>query len=214
MEESAQRAQTTPAAHPDHAGLAVLCSNGCAVGCPRCDGTSRGPIPGTGDKPPTVPPTGIGRNKVGPNGVVCTAEEGTGIKPTMCDPALRTVNVHAACGGPEDWYWFSPWRRPGAAPVIDACGVAGGHRPPDGPFGGIYVNTSHARLGDMGSQVLPPLPSNTVWHQGDAVEVTWTIEARDHSARKRMGAGLRAAGGHFGEAANAPRWHECDSSPS
>ena len=51
----------------------------------------------------------------------------------------------------------------GAAPVLDACGVAGGHRPPDGAFGGIYVNTSHAKLGDVGSKVLPVMPSGTTW---------------------------------------------------
>ena len=95
----------------------------------------------------------------------------------MCDPNLRTVNVHAECGGPTDWYYYSPWRHPGSAPVFDSCGVAGGHRPPDGPFGGIYVNTTHAKLGDYGSEVLPQLSSGTSWRPGDVVEVTWTIEA-------------------------------------
>ena len=61
--------------------------------------------------------------------------------------------------------------------MLDPCGVAGGHQPPDGGFGGIYVNTSHARLGDMGSAVLPPAPSGTIWQAGTAVEVSWTIEA-------------------------------------
>merc|ERR1712070_348076 len=82
-------------------------SNGCAVGCDHCDGNSRGPIPGT-HGPATDPPTGIGRNKVGPNGVVC--KESNGVKPTMCDPSLRSVNQQAECGGAEDWYYYSPWR--------------------------------------------------------------------------------------------------------
>ena len=63
------------------------------------------------------------------------------------DPKLRTVNINAECGGTDDWYYYSPWRAPGAAPVIDACGVAGGHRPPDGPFGGVYVNTYANKIG-------------------------------------------------------------------
>ena len=63
----------------------------------------------------------------------------------MCNMSHRTVNIYAECGGPDDWYYYSPWRAPGAAPVFDPCGVAGGHRPPDGPFGGIYVNTSHGQ---------------------------------------------------------------------
>ena len=158
------------------------------MGCDACDGSSRGPIPSS-YKATTVPPTGIGRNKVGPNGVVCKSSNG--VKPTICDPALRTINQNATCGGEDDWYYFSPWRArtvaqqhapayntvqrylcgrcmtdlcslrgraAGAAPVIDACGVAGGHRPPDGAFGGIYVNTTHAKLGDLGSEVLPATP--------------------------------------------------------
>lgn len=55
--------------------------------------------------------------------------------------------------------------------------MAGGHKPPDGGFGGIYVNTTHVKLGDAGSQVLPSAPSNTTWRAGEAVEVTWSIEA-------------------------------------
>ena len=164
-------------------------SNGCAVGCDECDGSSRGPIPGVGTGPNTSPPTGIGRNKVGP-GVVC--KKSNGVEPTMCDPEHRTVNQGAACGGPSDYYYYSPWRarahRPpspdcllpltrflraaaGAAPVLDACGVAGGHRPPDGAFGGIYVNTSHAKLGDAGSKVLPVTPSGTTWAAVSAATV-------------------------------------------
>lgn len=153
-------------------------SNGCAVGCDECDGTSRGPIPHC-PADPRVPcpadktPTGIGRNKVGP-GVTCKA--GNGIKPTLCDPAKRSVNTLAECGGPRDWYYFSPWRAPGAAPVFDACGMAGGHPPPNGGFGGVYTNTSHARLGDRGTHILPRMPSQATWTAGASYEVSWTIE--------------------------------------
>uniref|UniRef100_A0A7S2FV91 Chitin-binding type-4 domain-containing protein n=1 Tax=Haptolina brevifila TaxID=156173 RepID=A0A7S2FV91_9EUKA len=55
--------------------------------------------------------------------------------------------------------------------------MAGGHKPPDGGFGGIYVNTTHASLGDLGSRVLPRAPSNTSWVAGGSYEVSWTIEA-------------------------------------
>eukprot|EP00656_Telonema_subtile_P018076 TRINITY_DN19740_c0_g4_i1.p1 TRINITY_DN19740_c0_g4~~TRINITY_DN19740_c0_g4_i1.p1 ORF type:complete len:386 (+),score=67.28 TRINITY_DN19740_c0_g4_i1:61-1218(+) len=154
-------------------------SNGCAVGCDTCDGSSRGPIPSCGTDPtvpcpPQTPPTGTGRNKVGP-GVACA--KSNGIKPTICDPSLRTVNRAAKCGAEDDWYMYSPWRAPGAAPVFDSCGVAGGHRPPEGSFGGIYVNTTHAKLGDYGSRVLPKAPSGTSWKAGAVYEVSWTIEA-------------------------------------
>jgi len=60
---------------------------------------------------------------------------------------------------------------------MDSCGVAGGHQPPNGGFGGIYVNTSHAKLGDFGSKVLPKTPTGVVWKAGNDYEVTWSIEA-------------------------------------
>ena len=55
------------------------------------------------------------------------------------------------------------WRAPGAAPVYDSCGMAAGHPPPTPKlnFGGIYVNTSNAKVGDRGSEVLKPAPSGS-----------------------------------------------------
>jgi len=97
--------------------------------------------------------------------------------PTICDSKHRTINIDAPCGGPDDWYYFSPWRAPGAAPVMDSCGVAGGHKPPQGGFGGIYVNTTHAKLGDHGTKVLPAHPTGVTWKAGVEYEVSWTIEA-------------------------------------
>ena len=45
----------------------------------------------------------------------------------------------------------------GSAPVFDACGRAGGHLPPamsgKASFGGVYIDTAHAKLGDDGSKV-------------------------------------------------------------
>ena len=57
--------------------------------------------------------------------------------------------------------------------------MAAGHPPPTPKlnFGGIYVNTSNAKVGDRGSEVLKPAPSNTVWSAGESYEVSWTIEA-------------------------------------
>eukprot|EP01045_Picozoa_sp_COSAG04_P050163 COSAG04_NODE_20169_length_399_cov_0.693333_1_plen_115_part_00 len=37
---------------------------------------------------------------------------------TICDPHIRTINTHAACGSPDDVYYYAPWRAPGTAPVI------------------------------------------------------------------------------------------------
>lgn len=137
-------------------------SNGCSLGCPTCDGVSRGPIPNSRDPK--------WRRKFN----TCN---NTQVKATVCDPAKRTVNRGAECGAADDWYYYSPWRAPGSAPVFDSCGMAGGHLPPDGGFGGIYVNTTHAKLGDKGSVVLPAQPSGVTWTAGKAYEVSWTIEA-------------------------------------
>ena len=45
--------------------------------------------------------------------------------------------------------------------------MAAGHPPPTPKlnFGGIYVNTSNAKVGDRGSEVLKPAPSGTVWYR-------------------------------------------------
>lgn len=33
---------------------------------------------------------------------------------------LRTLNTGSECGGPEDFWYYAPWRAPGTAPVIDS----------------------------------------------------------------------------------------------
>ena len=101
---------------------------------------------------------------------------GKGTKATICDSTLRTYNTEAECGGPEDYYYYSPWRFPGSAPVFDSCGVAGGKQGLGG-FGAQYYNTKNAKQGDKGSEVLPKQPSGTTWHAGETVEVSWTIMA-------------------------------------
>ena len=97
-------------------------------------------------------------------------------KPAICDPALRTYNTNATCGGPHDWYQFAPWRAPGHAPVLDSCGMAGG-APHRGGFGAQYFNTTNAGQGMKGSEVLKPRPTGVRWQAGATVEVSWAIEA-------------------------------------
>ena len=50
----------------------------------------------------------------------------SGMNATICDPRLRTYNQDAACNTKEDLFRYNPWRAPGAAPVLDSCGMAGG----------------------------------------------------------------------------------------
>jgi hypothetical protein len=61
----------------------------------------------------------------GPTAPICAKP----LNATVCDPTERTVNTGAECGSAEDYYFYSPWRRPGSAPVIDSCGIAGGRNP-------------------------------------------------------------------------------------
>eukprot|EP01065_Artemidia_motanka_P022808 TRINITY_DN269_c2_g1_i1.p1 TRINITY_DN269_c2_g1~~TRINITY_DN269_c2_g1_i1.p1 ORF type:complete len:539 (+),score=158.47 TRINITY_DN269_c2_g1_i1:54-1619(+) len=133
-------------------------SNGCTIGCDVCDGSTRGPIP---DRPPM--------NRKMP---ACNKT----VEATLCDRELRTVNVDVECGAWNDWYYYSPWRAPGSAPVFDSCGMAGG-TPLAGGYGAVYRNTSHAVQGDLGSKKLQPLRSGTVWQAGGSYEVSWTVQA-------------------------------------
>ena len=158
-------------------------SNGCAIGCDACDGSTRGPIPKfecvDGQDPATcaIAPVSNYTIPFGPKAPICGPSQS--LNATICDPKLRTVNTHAKCGAADDYFYFSPWRRPGSAPVLDACGTAGGRIPGQGAggFGAVYQNTTHAKQGDLGSRVLPHTPSGTTWKAGSTVEVAWTLQA-------------------------------------
>lgn len=152
-------------------------SNGCAIGCQECDGSTRGPIPSFNCNVTHCTPTGK-PIQFGPQAPVCSKPAGS-MNATICDPELRTVNTGAECGSPEDYFFYSPWRAPGHAPVIDSCGSAGGRIPGqgDGGFGASYVNTANARLGDLGSRTLPVHDTGVQWTPGSEVEVAWTPQA-------------------------------------
>ena len=110
-------------------------------------------------------------------------------RPTICDPALRTVNTGAPCGSKDDFYFYTPWRYPGRAPVIDACGSAGGRWPGQaaGPYGAQFQNTSLAKAGDKGSALPKLAAAKTVWTLGTAAEVAWSLTANHgKSLHERM----------------------------
>ena len=96
---------------------------------------------------------------------------------SVCAPELRTYNTNVTCGGPQDYYYFAPWRAPGSAPVFDSCGVAGGRPAPRGGFGAQYFNNSNNKQGDHGSKTLQKSPHGVEWRAGSTVEVSWAIEA-------------------------------------
>lgn len=126
-------------------------SNGCSIGCDTCTGIPANPATKClcGDK--------------------C-------MNATVNDPMLRTYNRKAEAGSDADIYKFNPWRAPGFAPVLDACGMAGGS-PVHGGGESKYTNTKFAKQGDHGSVTLPAAPTGVLWKAGATVTAKWSIRA-------------------------------------
>ena len=129
-------------------------SVGCTIGCKECDGGSKG-----------------GSN---PNNV---DRCGSGMAATINDPKYRTVNRDASPGSDADWTKHNPWRAPGAAPIFDACGRAGGAAGPT-PGHGEFTNTTYAKFGDLGSVVLPKQFSGAVWQASTVLGSFFTFKSR------------------------------------
>lgn len=126
-------------------------SQGCFIGCPTCDNKS-------------------GRRQVD----LC----GLGKKQTLTDPKYWSVNRDATPGSDLDIYKHNPWRAPGSAPVMDACGLAGGDfLRQNGAEAGDYKKTIYAQHGDAGTKVLKELPNYVppTYQIGGTMEVTWQI---------------------------------------
>ena len=71
---------------------------------------------------------------------------------------------------------------------MDPCGQAGGTTYKyKGPGDAVYTNTSIAKMGDLGSKVLPYSPSGTKWLAGSSVEVGWAIRY-NHGGGYQVGA--------------------------
>lgn len=126
-------------------------SQGCFIGCPTCDNKS-------------------GRRQVD----LC----GKGKNQTLTNPRYWSVNRDAKPGSPNDIYKHNPWRAPGSAPVMDACGLAGGsYSTTNGSEAGDYIKTKFAQHGDIGTKVLKPLPNYIppTYRSGGTLEATWHI---------------------------------------
>ena len=129
-------------------------SQGCTIGCAACDGDGRrypsyDHCPGTPNKP----------------------------GPLYLDKKYWSANQGAEPGSHQDIWQYNPWRAPGKAPVWDACGMAGGN-PVEVFNAGAYNTTVNARQGDLGSKVLKPRPSGTVWKRGGIGVTRWQMTAR------------------------------------
>lgn len=126
-------------------------SQGCTPGCPECDG--------------------LGQRVA--DWDHCAATRPKPFVPTLAKK-YWSANRNATAGGPHDLWKFQPWRSPGQAPVADACGMAGGSAAPM-YNGAEYTPTKYGKQGDLGSYVLPPRPTGTVWTSGGVANVSWYI---------------------------------------
>lgn len=41
----------------------------------------------------------------------------------------------------------------------------------------MFTNTTNAKFGDLGSEVLKPMPSQATWEAGSEVETMWGLRA-------------------------------------
>ena len=89
-------------------------SQGCSIGCDTCKTATAGTAPISGN-PPQAGKIGFGKS-------YCANPKTNATLPRHA----WTLNMDAIEGSEEDRYRFNPWRAPGWAPVVDACGQAGG----------------------------------------------------------------------------------------
>ncbi len=86
------------------------------------------------------------------------------------------MNRWAVEGSVNDSYRAHPWRAPGSAPVVDACGMAGGD-PHISGGAAVFGETPIAKQGDLGSVVLRRGDSMATWTAGQKATVQWGIRA-------------------------------------
>jgi hypothetical protein len=148
-------------------------SQGCSIGCAKC---VTDPTLGFSDFTGRAPQAG----KLGFRRRYCNASwNSAGAPAPMINSTLPkeawTLNIGAEEGSVEDSYMYNPWRAPGYAPVIDACGQAGGKLKQQKVGGdSIFIDNVFAKMGDLGSR-LPETPTEnkTKWKAGSWVEVAW-----------------------------------------
>eukprot|EP00040_Diaphanoeca_grandis_P011957 m.61133 g.61133 ORF g.61133 m.61133 type:complete len:428 (-) comp22936_c0_seq1:157-1440(-) len=156
-------------------------SQGCSIGCPYCLTDPRHP-----DNNGSIPTKAIMGNpphadKAGFRKSYCENPTTEAVLPQE----YWTLNLKAIPGSINDSYRYNPWRAPGSAPVVDACGQAGGKfliTPMGGAsvFGTVTVPGPNGtnitlKMGDMGSKVLPPTDPSQVpdWKVGSTPRVAW-----------------------------------------
>ncbi len=82
------------------------------------------------------------------------------------DSTLRTYDDFSS--GVDVGFKYNPWRSPGFAPMLDACGIAGGLEP--------GASIKGYATGFPGSK-LPENPTGTQWVAGSTAEVSFSLFA-------------------------------------
>ena len=92
--------------------------------------------------------------------------------PDTLPAAARTIN------NTYDGTANNPWRSPGAAPMLDSCGLSGGSSKDNHIAGGFGIDTIAHKQGARGSE-LPRLDARWTlnWTAGEEAEVSWGISA-------------------------------------
>ena len=129
-------------------------SNGCTPGCKACDGN--------GNRYPNFDHCPEEKKDLKPADILLK-------KYWTGDPTWKE-------GSTFDIFKFNPWRAPGKAPVFDSCGMAGG-RVTEAFNAAAFNTTKFAQIGDLGSKVLKPRPTGTVWKRGGVEQTRWQITA-------------------------------------
>jgi len=96
--------------------------------------------------------------------------------PTNNDPAFLTFTRPTYPGDSRNWTANHPWRAPGTAVPLDACGLAGGSTKNNDAAGGYGNITVAGEQGFPGSR-LPPVARPPTWAAGSVVNVSWAISA-------------------------------------
>eukprot|EP00729_Bicosta_minor_P017764 gene17764-14543_t len=96
---------------------------------------------------------------------------------TPTEPTLpvssRTWNT-AATSPKGDWTRYMPWRAPGTAIPLDACGIASGFHPDAKiQYAHKFAAASNVKQGDKGSEL--PVGTITEWEAGATVTASWSL---------------------------------------
>ena len=129
-------------------------SQGCSIGCQKCNGSAPISAHALGD----LCPTDTSGNKT----PVVNGHERTYAQAAPTEPA------------DQDFTRFHPWRRPGSVPGLDPCGIAGGAFDNRSFAAGGFGYTTGYKQGFLGSN-LPPITeeNRAVWRAGATAEVSW-----------------------------------------